>query len=178
MPGIRRNQSSRSGPRCCRRLAAAPALRQAPAAGPPGPGVGSGRDKPAARFALDGRDHRRIRRQRRIEGDGGPSTLAGGIRDGVIDVNRTSQVDGAEQQQEEHRREHGKLDHRLAAVTAQQALAHQYSALKTALELIVSVFPIRLPMIGVMKLNRKLAVTLIGYCDVGVRLVKSVTRWL
>ena len=33
-------------------------------------------------------------------------------------------------------------------------------------------------MIGVMKLNRKLAVTLIGYCDVGVRLVKSVTRWL
>src|SRR5256712_3381904 len=125
-----------------------------------------------AELALHRRDDGRVGVERRVKRDRGPGALTGGVGDRVVDVHGTSQVDGAEQQQEEHGREHGKLDHRLAAEAAQQTLAHQYSALNTALELIVTGFPTRLPMIGVMKLNWKLAETVIAYCVVGVAPVK------
>jgi hypothetical protein len=61
-------------------------------------------------------------------------------------------------------------------VAAKEVVAHQYSALKTALVLIVSGSPIKLPMIGVMKLNLKLADTVMGYWDVGVGPMTLLTR--
>jgi hypothetical protein len=48
-------------------------------------------------------------------------------------------------------------------VTVEKSFAHQYSALNTALVLMVSGLPIKAPIIGVMKLNLKLADTVIGY---------------
>src|SRR5712691_951324 len=105
------------------------------------------------KFALHGAHHLGVCWQRRIERDGSPGAFSGRVRDRVVDVNRAPQIDGAQQQHEEDRREHGELDHRLTAVAAQKALSHQYSALNTALVLMVNGLPIRLPMIGVMKKN-------------------------
>src|SRR2546421_12571542 len=122
----------------------------------------------AAELALHRRHHGGIGRQRGIEGDGGAGALARSIRDRVVDVDRTAQVDRPEQQQEEHRCEDGELHHRLAAMTPDECLAHQYSALKTELVLIVKGSPINVPMIGVMNLNWKRAETVIPYCEVGV----------
>src|ERR1700693_2908101 len=115
--------------------------------------------EPTSKLALDGVDDVGVGWQGRVEGDRGPSTFSGGVRDRVVDVDGAAQVDGAKQQKEEDRGEHRELDHRLAAVAAEKALAHQYSALKVALVLMVRGLTIRRPMMGVMKLNLKLAVT-------------------
>src|SRR6266480_4368543 len=99
--------------------------RAAPASGQPGASVVKLEGEAATQFALDRGDHRRIRRERGIERNRGPGAFARGVRNGVVDVNGASQVDRAQQQQEENRCEYGELDHRLTAVAADEPLAHQ-----------------------------------------------------
>src|SRR6266566_133983 len=99
--------------------------RAAPAGRQPGAGVVQLEGKAATQFALNRGEHRRIRRERGIERNGGAGAFARGVRNGVVDVDAASQVDRAQQQQEENRREHGELDHRLTAVAADKPLAHQ-----------------------------------------------------
>src|SRR5438105_2466890 len=125
--------------------------------------------KTTAQLALHRRDHVCVGWQRRIEGDRRPRPFPGRVGDGVVDVNGPAEVDGPQQQHEEHRCEHRELHHRLTAVAAPEALAHQYSALNHALVLMVSwpfASPTSWPMIGVMKVNLKLADTWMGYCAV------------
>src|SRR5207245_1903741 len=108
-------------------------------------------------------------RQRRVERNGCAGAFTSSVRNGVVDIDGPPEVDGPKQEHKEHRGEHGELHHRLTAVAAQDILSHQYSALKTALVLMVSwpfASPTSCPMIGVMKVNLKLACTVIGYPEV------------
>src|SRR5216684_344862 len=78
-----------------------------------------------------------------------PRPFARRVSDGIVGIDRPPQVDGSQEQEEKDRRQHGKLDHRLAAVEP----AHQYSALIVASKRTVIEPPKSVPMMGVIKVN-------------------------